>query len=74
MALEKELEFFAENKTQWAEAHWGKFVLVKGSELLGVYDNAETAIAEGAKRVGAESFWSGGWIWRRRTFTFRLSL
>ena len=56
MALEKELQFFAENKTQWAKTHLGKFVLVRGSELIGVYDNAETAIAEGAKRFGAESF------------------
>ena len=56
MALEKELQFFAENKTKWLKAHFGKFVLVKGSELIGVYDNAETAIAEGAKRFGAESF------------------
>ena len=56
MALEKELQFFAENKTNWLKAHFGKFVLVKGSELIGVYDNAETAIAEGAKRFGAESF------------------
>ncbi|MDE3068109.1 MAG: hypothetical protein KGJ60_11235 [Verrucomicrobiota bacterium] len=56
MALEKELQFSAENKTEWAKAHLGKFALVKGSELIGVYDNAETAIAEGAKRFGAESF------------------
>jgi hypothetical protein len=56
MALEQELQFFAENKTKWFKAHFGKFVLVKDSELVGVYDNAETAIAEGAKRFGAESF------------------
>ena len=56
MALEQELKFFAENKTQWAKAHLGKFVLVKGSELIGVYDSAEAAITEGAKRFGAESF------------------
>jgi hypothetical protein len=56
MALENELQFFAENKAQWTKAHLGKFVLVKGSELIGVYDNAETAITEGAKRFGAESF------------------
>ena len=56
MALEKELKFFAENKTQWTEVHLGKFVLVKGDELIGVFDNAETAITEGAKRFGTESF------------------
>jgi len=56
MALEQELQFFAENKTDWTKANFGKFVLVKGSELIGVFDNAETAIAEGAKRFGTESF------------------
>jgi hypothetical protein len=56
MALEQELKFFAENKTNLTKAHFGKFVLVKGSELIGVFDNAETALAEGAKRFGTESF------------------
>ncbi len=56
MALEKELQFFAENKTKWTKAHFGKFVLVKGSELIGVFYNAETALTEGAKKFGAESF------------------
>lgn len=56
MALEQELKFFAENKTKLTKAHFGKFVLVKGSELIGVFDNAETALAEGAKRFGTESF------------------
>ena len=50
------MEFFAENKSQWVKAHLGKFVLVKGTELVGVYDHAETALAEGAKRFGAQSF------------------
>ena len=36
--------------------HPGKFVLVKGHELLGVFDTAEVAIAEGARRFGAQSF------------------
>jgi hypothetical protein len=31
MALEKEWQFFAENKTKWFKAHLGKFVLVKAS-------------------------------------------
>ena len=56
MALEPELKFFAENKTKLTKAHFGKFVLVKGSELIGVFDNAETALAEGAKRFGTDSF------------------
>ena len=54
--LEKELKFFAENKAKWAQNHLGKFALVKGDKLAGVFDNAEAAITEGAKQFGAESF------------------
>jgi hypothetical protein len=54
--LEQELEFFAANRTKWLENHSGKFVLVKGQELIGVFDNADTAVAEGAKRFAPESF------------------
>jgi hypothetical protein len=54
--LEKELKFFAENKAKWAENHLGKFALVKGDKLAGVFDNAEAAIAEGARQYGTESF------------------
>jgi hypothetical protein len=54
--LEQELKFFAENKTEWLKVYSGKFVLVKGQELVGVYDNAETAIGEGAKKFAPESF------------------
>ena len=54
--LEQELEFFAENRANWLAVHPGKFVLVKGKELLGVFDTAEAAIAEGARRFGAKSF------------------
>jgi hypothetical protein len=55
-ALEQELKFFADNKAKWVENHPGKFVLVKGQELMGVFDQAEAALAEGARQFGAESF------------------
>ncbi|MBI4323666.1 MAG: hypothetical protein HY674_00205 [Chloroflexi bacterium] len=54
--LAQELEFFAENKADWMKIHPGKFVLVKGRELLGVFDTAESALTEGARQFGAESF------------------
>ena len=55
-ALEKELKYFAENKAKWVEVYPGKFVLVKGRELVGVFDQPETALAEGGRLFGAESF------------------
>jgi hypothetical protein len=54
--LETELQFFAENKANWLTVHSGKFVLVKGKELLGVFDTSDAAIAEGARRFGSQSF------------------
>jgi hypothetical protein len=38
------------------KVHAGKFVLIKGNELLGVFDTPDTAISEGAKRFGSQSF------------------
>lgn len=54
--LEQELKFFAENKPKWIEDHSGKFVLVKGEQLIDVFDNADTAVSEGVRRFGMESF------------------
>jgi len=54
--LEQELEFFAKNKAKWLSVHAGKFVLVKGSELIDVFDTSDAAIAEGARRFGSQSF------------------
>jgi hypothetical protein len=54
--LDTELAFFAENKAAWAKTYPGKFVLVKGRELIGNFDTAEAAITEGARRYGSTSF------------------
>lgn len=54
--LEEELQFFADNRADWQKVHAGKFVLVKGRELLGTFDTSDAAIAEGAKRFGSQSF------------------
>ena len=54
--LDKELKFFEAKKAEWMKIHPGKFVLVKGTELLGVFDTADAAVTEGAKRFGADSF------------------
>jgi hypothetical protein len=54
--LQQEREFFKANQAEWAKAHAGKFVLVKGAELIGVFDNPENAVAEGLRKFGSESF------------------
>jgi hypothetical protein len=54
--LQKEREFFKANQAEWLKAYPGKFVLVKEDKLLGVFDNAENAVADGLRRFGSESF------------------
>jgi hypothetical protein len=54
--LDTELNFFDENKAEWVKVYPGKFVLIKGRELIGNFDTAEAAIREGARLYGSTSF------------------
>jgi hypothetical protein len=54
--LAEERKFFAEQQSEWKKAHAGKFVLVKGKQLIGTFNRAEDAVAEGARRFGTEPF------------------
>jgi hypothetical protein len=54
--LDQERQFYSENLGRWLTQHAGKFVLVKGEELIGAYDTYEDALAEGARRFGLQSF------------------
>ena len=48
----QELAFFERNRSTLLERHAGKFVLVKGEELIGAYDSAENAYAAGVDKFG----------------------
>ena len=39
--LEKELAYYEKILENWLSLYSGKFVLVKGEELVGVYDSTE---------------------------------
>jgi hypothetical protein len=54
--LEQELAFYEEHRTEWLTKHPGRFVLVNGRELIGVFDNQDDALSEGARRFGLASF------------------
>lgn len=54
--LEEERQFYAENLANWLGQYPGKFVLVKGRELIGTFDTNEEALAEGARRFGLAPF------------------
>lgn len=54
--LEKELAFYEKTLNNWLTEYPGKFVLVKGEELVGVYDTNEQALSAGASRFGLGSY------------------
>jgi hypothetical protein len=54
--LEQERKFFREHRAEWEKTYAGKFVLVKGEALVGTFDAADTAVSEGIRKFGTESF------------------
>ncbi len=50
--LAEERKYFKEHKAELLERHPGKFALIKGQELLAVFDTPAAAYAEGLKRLG----------------------
>ena len=54
--LERERKYFERKRAELAERHLGKFVLIRESKLLGVFNTVEEAMAEGARRFGLEPF------------------
>jgi hypothetical protein len=54
--LEEERQFYAENLTEWLKSYPGKFVLVKGRELIGTFDTIDEALAAGARQLGLTPF------------------
>jgi hypothetical protein len=54
--LEQERTFFADHRADWEKLHPGKFVLVHGQALIGVFDSDETAVSEGIRLFGLNPF------------------
>jgi hypothetical protein len=52
MALERELAFYETIKEDLIRHHQGKFVLIIGSEELGVFDRSEDAYRRGIELHG----------------------
>jgi hypothetical protein len=50
--LERELATFQAHLSEWSRAHSGKFALVVGEELIGVFDTPEKAYEAGILRFG----------------------
>ncbi len=54
--LEQEVAYFEANRTRWLTEHAGKFVLIKGSELVGAFDTPENAYTAGLEHFGNTEF------------------
>ncbi len=54
--LDQEIRFYNDTLIDWLTRFRDRFVLVKGGELIGVYNTNSEALAEGARRFGLQSF------------------
>jgi len=49
-AVHKEFEYYLANQNELVRKYSGRFVVIKGEGVIGVYDDTQTAIAESAKK------------------------
>jgi len=56
MALEKELQTYKNKLSELKENNEGKFVLIHGDDVMGVYDSYEDAVKIGYERFKLETF------------------
>ena len=54
--LKKDLEAYLKNKVELTTASEGKFVLIKGDAVIGVYDTQNDAIKVGTDKFGNTPF------------------
>lgn len=56
LALEKELKYYQDHLDELLQHYEGKFVLIKGEQLVGAFDDPRDAYEEGVKRFGNTPF------------------
>ncbi len=54
--LDKETETFEKNKEELLKSDKGKFVLIKGNDIIGSYDTELDAVNSGYEKFGEEEF------------------
>jgi len=47
--LEKEFQYYLDNQSSFVEKYNGKFIVIKGNEVVGVYDSEIEAYDESGK-------------------------
>ena len=56
MPLELERKFYNANKAKMLRLHRGKYVLIKGAKVAGVYSDAASAYRAGVEKFGTGQF------------------
>ncbi|OFZ82325.1 MAG: hypothetical protein A2583_15425 [Bdellovibrionales bacterium RIFOXYD1_FULL_53_11] len=56
MELDKESELFKMKLDEWRSTHLGKFVLIKGTTVVGFFDSLKAAFDAGSAKFGLEPF------------------
>jgi hypothetical protein len=54
--LEKEFKYYLDHQSELVEKHNGKFLVIKGEEVIGVYDTEDTAFFETEKSFEPGTF------------------
>ena len=54
--LDKEIEFYKCQREGLLVEHQGEFVLIKETQILGVFESESAAYVEGLKQLGNEPF------------------
>jgi len=54
--LEVERQYFDEHLKDLLAQYRGRFIVIKGQEVIGAYDTMAEALSEGARRFGLDSF------------------
>lgn len=54
--LNEEIQYFDESLEDWLKQYPGMVALVKGRNLIGVYNTEEEALAEGARRYQLQPY------------------
>ena len=56
MPLEQETRLFDEQREHLVATYFGKFLVIKGDQVLGSYDSAQAAYEAGLKACGTDQF------------------
>jgi len=53
--LAEELAFYARHKSEWLAGYPGKYVVIRGTEIIGFYSSFEEAYRAGASAFGIDT-------------------